>query len=447
MVERAGFSLPSERLETRFTDATPPLSSSEAILEGSRCLYCHDAPCTAACPTSIDVAAFIRKITTGNLRGAARTILTANLLGASCARVCPVEVLCEGACVHVTWGHKPIEIGRLQRHAIDTAGSSDLLPRAAKTTRSIGLVGSGPASLACAGWLALRGHAAMIYEKSILPGGLNTTGIAPYKLDLLSALEDVDFIRSLGVKIETGFEVGANLSAETLLDRHEYLFLGPGLGEDMRLGIPGEEGDGVVGAVEWIAQMKTDSEFSVDAIRHALVIGGGNTAVDAARELAGLGIADVRIIYRRTVREMKAYEHELAHARQEGVVVLECTAISEILRENGTIRAIRSVETESGRPTNRSRGVLPADLVVLAIGQTKPRALASLFPGVTCDERGCILADPQTGITGNPRIFAGGDAVNGGKEVVNAVHEGQVAARSIDRLLRAASDHTDNPGG
>ncbi|MFQ5655298.1 MAG: FAD-dependent oxidoreductase [Planctomycetota bacterium] len=433
---RSAWSLPEGRLESRFADKSPPYDGGAARAEAERCLYCHDAPCIGACPTLIDIPAFIRKIATGNLRGSARTILEANLLGASCARVCPVEVLCEGACVYTAWGRSPIAIGRLQRFAMESAASPELLERAAATGRSVGLIGGGPASLACAGTLALRGHRTVIYDKGRLPGGLNSTGVAPYKMDLGSALEEVAFIESLGVEICAGVEVGRDVTAEELLAGHDAIFLGPGLGEDSRLGVPGEEGSGVVGAVEWIRALKTEPGMSLEGVRRAAVIGGGNTAVDVARELAQLGVGDVRIIYRRTEEAMRAYRHEREQARREGVIFITEALVKEFMRESGELRGVELVAARGGRPTDEPRGSVAADLVLLAIGQARLGDLVSLFVGVEMNDRGHIVADPATGATGNARVYAGGDARNGGKEVVNAVAEGQLAARAIDAMLR-----------
>jgi glutamate synthase (NADPH/NADH) small chain len=441
-----GWTVPPDRLETRLPDRKPVLSTREAVPEASRCLYCHDAPCIQSCPTSIDIPTFIRKISTGNLRGAARTILKSNLLGLSCARVCPVEVLCEGACVYVEWRRPAIQIGRLQRYAmekgLEKGGSRGILAQRPPSGRSVGLVGAGPASLACAGRLALCGHLPIVYEKSKLPGGLNATGVAPYKLWADEALAEIEYIRSLGVGIQIGVEVGRDVSAAELLERHDAVFLGLGLGKDSRLGVPGEDGPGVVGAIEWIRRLKTDPSLSVDGVRHGVVIGGGNTAVDVTRELAGLGVESVTLVYRRRETQMKAYGHELAQARQEGVVLVENGAVTEVLRNgDGSVAGMRLVEADGGLPTDLDRGVLTADLIVVATGQARHRELATLFPGVVCDAAGCIVVDPETGVTGNPRVFAGGDAANGGKEVVNAVDDGQTAATAIDQLLQKDSGH------
>ncbi|MCA8941303.1 MAG: FAD-dependent oxidoreductase [Planctomycetes bacterium] len=428
------------RLENHFEDKYPPLSPSEAAFEAARCLYCFDAPCIKSCPTAIDIPTFIRKIATGNLRGSARTILRSNLLGASCARVCPVEVLCESTCVYLEQDREPIPIGRLQRHAMDLGASPDLLTKREPTGRSVALVGAGPASLACAGTLALLGHRAVLFERESLAGGLNVSGVAPYKLRVDGALREVEFIERLGVEIRTRTTVGKDVTAEQLLDDYDAVFLGPGLGGDSHLGIEGEDGPGVIGATHWIRGMKTDPGHKLDGVRRAVVIGGGNTAIDVARELKALGIHTVSMAYRRRRGAMSAYDHEVKPGLDEGVALIEEAAVAEIVRDHGRVTGVRVVDTDDGVPTDRTRAVFPTDLVVVAIGQAKLRALAEQFDGVTCDDRGRIVVDPDTFATGNPRVFAGGDAVNGGKEVVNAAHDGQAAARAIDAMLRGEQD-------
>ncbi|HMB68265.1 MAG TPA: FAD-dependent oxidoreductase, partial [bacterium] len=245
-------------------------------------------------------------------------------------------------------------------------------------------------------------------------------------------------------------EVGRDVSGAELLESHEAVFLGPGLGPDTRLPVPGGDGPGVIGATEWIEKLKTDREHSVTGLRSAAVIGGGNTAIDVARELAGLGVPDVWMVYRRSRSEMGGYEHEMDGARRDGVMLVENAAVAEVRREWGHVRAVRLVATEHGRPTDREHSTLAVDLVVFAIGQTKLAELVSEFPGVEVDGRGCIVADPETMRTGNPRVFAGGDALNGGKEVVFAAADGQLAARTIDAMMSetaADGEATATPGG
>jgi glutamate synthase (NADPH/NADH) small chain len=419
-----------DRLERRFPDAKPTYADGEAVGEANRCLYCHDAPCVRACPTGIDIPGFIRKIATGNVRGSARTILSANLLGYSCARVCPVEVLCVGACVYNDWHrYPPIQIGRLQRYAVektlDSGKAATLFSRAPATGKKVACVGAGPASLAAAGYLALEGVAVTVYEKRALAGGLNTTGVAPYKMHVEGALAEVEFVRSLGVSIRTGIELGRDVKPADLLRDHDAVFLGLGLGADARLGIPGEQGAGVVGATAWIERLKLEPGFVLAGVQRALVVGGGNTAIDAARELARLGVPEVTMVYRRTTADMPGYAHEMEQARKEGVRLLERAVPKEFTRDGGgRLTALRLAD---GRE-------LAADLVVLGIGQARLRELVGQFPGVALDAKGFIVVDDATGRTGNPKVFAGGDAL-GGELVVTAVQEGKRAARAICATL------------
>jgi glutamate synthase (NADPH/NADH) small chain len=422
----------ADRLERRLPDAKPTYADGEAVGEANRCLYCHDAPCVTACPTGIDIPGFIRKIATGNLRGSARTILSANLLGYSCARVCPVEVLCVGACVYNDWHrYPPIQIGRLQRYAVektlDAGRGAALFAKASVTGKKVACVGAGPASLAVAGYLAIEGVAVTVFEKRDVAGGLNTTGVAPYKMHVEGSFAEVDFIRSLGVTIRTGAEVGRGLSPADLLRDFDIVFLGFGLGADSRLNVPGEEGPGVMGATAWIERLKLEPGYALAGVQRALVIGGGNTAIDAARELARLGVPDVAMAYRRTAADMPGYAHEMELARKEGVQLVERAVPKEFVREKGELRALRLAD---GRE-------LPADLVVLGIGQARLGGVSAGFPGVALDEKGLVVTDPATGRTGNPKVFAGGDAL-GGELVVTAVQEGKRAARGICAALGVA---------
>ncbi len=436
-----------ERLERELPDGKPLLTPGEARAEAERCLFCHDAPCVTACPTEIDIPLFIKKIASGNVTGSANTIFESNILGYSCARVCPVEVLCVGACVYNDWHRAPIQIGKLQRYATET-----VLARAAKTgkipltpkpktaaSKRVALIGGGPASLACAAALALEGHHAVIFERSRLPGGLNTTGVAPYKLHADDALREVDFVASLGVEIRTGIEIGSGVSTRSLLGEYDAVFIGIGLGADTRLNVPGEVGPGIFGATAFIERLKNDPGFSVAGIKQALVVGGGNTAIDVARELALLGVPDVAMVYRRGAQQMTGYAHEMSAARLEGVRLIERAQPVAVIRdEAGNIRALRVALTENGVPVAGTEHDLPCDTVVLAIGQSKLRALASELPGVELDGRGCVIVEGESRRTGNPRVYAGGDCINGGKEVVNAVADGRDAARAMMRAWAEA---------
>jgi dihydropyrimidine dehydrogenase (NAD+) subunit PreT len=427
---RPAASVSSERLELRLLDAKPNYTKGEAIAEAHRCLYCHDAPCVTACPTGIDIPGFIRKIATDNVRGSAKRILSANLLGYSCARVCPVEVLCVGACVYNDWHRTPpIQIGRLQRYATEAAmvrdGAATLFAQAPPTGKKVACVGAGPASLAVAGYLALEGVAVTLFEKRRVPGGLNTTGIAPYKMHVEDAVREVDFLRSLGVTIRDGVEVGRDVAAGDLLRDYDAVFLGMGLGVDTKLGIAGEDGPGVVGATAWIEGLKLDPRLEVAGIQRAVVIGGGNTSLDAGRELAQLGVPEVTLVYRRSAAEMPGYAHELAAARREGLRLLERGVPKEFVRDaRGRLTALKLAD---GRE-------LPCDLVVVGIGQSKLRELAAQLPGVEVDAKGLVKADSRTGSTANPKVFAGGDVL-GGELVVTAVQDAKRAARAMCGML------------
>ncbi len=436
-----------DRLEVLFEDKKPPYDEAEAIAEANRCLYCVDAPCIKACPTAIDIPTFIRKIATGNTKGAARTILSQNLLGKSCGQVCPVEVLCAGACVYNDWEREPIRIGRLQRYAVETAIAEDpqLLRPKPSTGKRIAFVGAGPASIAAAGWLALEGHEAAIYERKLLPGGLNTLGIAPYKMKVEDALQEIHWVLSLGnVELFQGVEIvpvagsPEEVSAKTLLEQYDAVFLGLGLGPDSRLKIPGEDGGSVVGATALIERIKADPTLRLENVHQAIVVGGGNTAVDAAHELTILGV-ETTMVYRGDDADMSAYEHEVASGKVDGMRVSCNLAPVAVVRDHtGKLEGLRVMQTEYKKPIPGTERVIPADLIVIAVGQSRMTEVALSFPNVELDMRGRVIVDPATGRTGNPKVWSGGDCVNGGKEVVNAVAEAHLAVKSIHAYLMGA---------
>ncbi len=293
-------------------------------------------------------------------------------------------------------------------------------------------MGAGPASLACAAYLALEGHKAVILERSQVPGGLNTTGIAPYKLHADDSVSEVEWVQRLGVEIRTGVEVGKDITVRSLADEYDAVFLGLGLGADSKLHIPGEDGPGVVGATAWIERMKLARAGEHEVLGRVIVVGGGNTAIDVAREAAQLGAEDVAMVYRRGAGDMSGYDHEMEGARKEGVrFVANRIPVAFVRDAKGRLVALRVAIAENGAPVAGTEHDLACDLVALAIGQSKLRSLASELPGVALDARGCVVIDPATGATGNPKVWSGGDCTNGGKEVVNAVADGRNAAHAM----------------
>lgn len=425
------YSLSKDRLETKFQDVKPLYSESEASIEANRCLFCFDAPCIKACPTEIDIPGFIRKIASGNIRGSAETIFRSNILGSSTARVCPVEESCSGACVYNDLDNKPIQIGRLQRFATNKAmeleiqtGRPLFIPSNV-VEKKVALIGAGPASLSCAAYLELEGVETVIYEKNDLPGGLNTTGIAPYKFMAEDALDEVKWLNNLGVKVQTGIEIGRDLTIEQLINDNDAVFIGIGLGQDSFPGIKGEELDNVWGATELIKKIKNESDYDLPKnIKKVIVIGGGNTAIDIARELAMLGVPEVDIVYRRTEDVMPGYTHELSQAKECGVRLLEQFIPKEISKNaNGRLQ----FHTQNN--ISKEESIFDADWIVMAIGQSK--FADQISTKLELNNKGCVVVNETSKETSIPNIFAGGDCINGGKEVVNAVSDGKVAAHAM----------------
>jgi glutamate synthase (NADPH/NADH) small chain len=401
--------LSDERLERNFADIAPPLTADYALLEASKCLFCNDAPCTHACPTHIDVPAFIKKIATGNLRGSARVILEANPFGHSCARACPVEVLCEGACVLNDRDEQPIKIALLQRHATDYVleRKLKLFEAGPPTGKKVAVVGAGPAGLSCARDLRVLGHSVTVFEARSLPGGLNTYGIAEYKLRADVALAEVQDILGLGVELKTGVMVGRDVPFEQLLADYDAVFVGVGLGKTNALGIPGEDLPGVVDALTFIEQLKTQPYRETRVGRRVVVIGAGNTAIDAATQAKRLGAEQVTIVYRRAEADMSCFHYEYELAKGDGCGFKFQATPKRIL---GVAR-VTGLELE----TPQGRQMIPCDMVITAIGQ---------------GERGEI-AIPRD----HPNVFVGGDCANGGAEIVNAAAEGVEAAKRIHETL------------
>jgi len=437
---------PAVDIRERFPDLHTALDSQSAVAEANRCLFCFDAPCTAACPTHIDVPRFIKKISTGNLKGSAVTILNANILGLSCSRVCPVEVLCEGSCVMLRYNKKPIEIGRLQRYAMDWFYGSHLrsLTVAAPVGVKVACVGGGPASMACAAELRQRGVAVTVFDNRPLPGGLNTYGVAEYKLRAADAQREVELLRSMGVEFRRG-EVGADgVTLEQLEKDFSFIFLGIGLGAMERMGIPGEDLAGVMDALRFIERYKTGPNFPVAG--RVAVIGGGNTAIDAANAARRLGADEVHLFYRRTEREMPAFAFEYDRSKVEGVQFHWLAQPLEILGCDGHAAGVRFADMQLGAAdASGRRSVTPTgstfefacDMVIPALGQSRLTALLAARGIETI--AGAIVVDRPTGRTANKKYYAGGDCVNGGREVVDAVADGKRAAVAMS--LSAEVNH------
>lgn len=447
--EMSAAALPVESNLVRFPDLHPALDSQSAAAESNRCLFCFDAPCTAACPTHIDVPRFIKKIASGNVRGSALTILDANILGLSCSRVCPVDVLCEGSCVMHRYNRKPIEIGLLQRYAMDAFYANGAkLPRfrpqadeadetvcptpkgavidlvaqavspAVSETRKIACIGAGPASLSCAAELRRQGHSVTVFDRRPLAGGLNTYGVAEYKLRPSVSLLEVEMIRAMGVKFQ---QADIDLAALDQFEKDfDFIFIGVGLGAMDRLGIPGEDLPHVIDALRFIESYKTRPAFEVGNC--VAVIGGGNTATDAANAAVRLGANEVHMFYRRTETQMPAFPFEYDHAKVEGVQFHWLAQPVEIRAQS--IRFIRT-KLSLHDATKRRRPVpipgsefeFACDTVIPALGQSRMSELKRRV-----DDK---------------KYFAGGDFVNGGREVVDAVADGKRAAQ---RMLGTAGD-------
>ena len=438
-----------EEIEHNFREIAPALTQAEAAFEANRCLYCFDAPCMHACPTHIDVPGFIKKIASGNLTGSARVIFDANPIGATCARVCPVDVLCEGACVEKTLLDKPIEIGRLQRFATDAAmrNGRDLFKPGNPNGKAVGIIGSGPAGLSCATYLARLGYSVTIYDRKPLPGGLDTYGMAEYKMAQSVSVDEAKMVERLGVTFRMETEIGRDISLEELETKHEAIFLAAGLGSTAQLNIPGEHLNGVHDALDFIELIKSRDWPKVPIGKTVAVIGAGNTAIDAVTQARRLGAERVLLIYRRSQKEMPAFDYEYELAKKDAIEFCWQTAPVAILSDENSERAtvLRCVRMELGEADDSGRRStqavpdsefdIPVNLVIKALGQQKRRSFFENIPGIKLDSSGRVVVNSETMQTGNPKYFAGGDCVNGGREAVDASQMGKLAAAGIHESI------------
>jgi dihydropyrimidine dehydrogenase (NAD+) subunit PreT len=419
-----------------FAAKKPRMSKQEAYYESSRCFFCYDAPCMTACPTGIDIPLFIKQIHTRNTVGAAQTIFHSNWLGNACGKVCPTEELCEGACVYNHADQKPIEIGRLQEFATSEQIERDvqMFRPGASNGKRVAIVGAGPAGIACACELRMLGYAVTIFEANALPSGLTVYGTAPYKITNAEALEEVRWLQGqLGFEIHYGREILPGEDLQALEAEYDALFLGVGIGGTAELGIPGEDLPHVTGAVEFVAQLRM-LEHTLAVPARVVVLGGGNTAMDVASESARMGAVEVTLAYRRGRAAMGGYGFEYENILKSGVrpmfhvspvkIVPEGVVVARTEEKDGKLSVLSGSET-----------LIPADLVIKATGQAKCYPLLKSISGLELDPKGRICVHPVNFQTGNPKYFAGGDAVNGGAEVVNGAFEGKMAARGIHEWL------------
>jgi len=438
---RAG-RLSSAEYEANFSDLHPRLDNHEALVAADRCYFCYDAPCMTACPTSIDIPLFIRQISTGNPLGSAKTIFDQNILGGMCARVCPTEELCEQACVRNTAEERPVEIGRLQRYATDTAMSADkqFYRRAEPTGKKIAVVGAGPAGLAAAHRLAVKGNEVVIYDAKPKSGGLNEYGIATYKTVDDFAQKEVDYVLSIGgIEVKHGEQLGRDFSLSDLQSQYDAVFLGLGLAGVNALRVDNENLPGVDDAVDFIAALRQAGNKGDIAIgRRVVVLGGGMTAIDAAVQAKLLGAEEVTICYRRGKEHMNASGFEQDLATSKGVIIRHWLAPKSILSQDGKVAAIEVEYTAivDGRLTGTGEtGVIATDQIFKAIGQT----FETSGLGALRMESGRISVDAE-GRTSIDGVWAGGDCVFGGEDLtVSAVAHGRDAAESIHRTLSAAA--------
>lgn len=429
-----------QEFEQNFEQLKPLMNDTEAYYESSRCLFCYDAPCQIACPTSIDIPLFIRQISSGNLIGSAKTIYGSNYLGAVCGKVCPTEVLCEGACVYIEQNVKPVDIGRLQNFATQQAIESDkkLFELSSLTGKKIAIIGAGPSGISCACELSRLGHEVEIFEAKDKPSGLTVHGVAPYKITNEEVLKEMDYLqKQFGYTINYNSVINSKTDLEELESKYDAIFIGIGLGSTSSLNIPGEQLENSFGATELIEAIR-ETHHNVHISKNIIVLGGGNTAMDAASETARLGADKVVLAYRRSKSDMGAYEFEYDLAKAVGVEALFNASPLEIIGKE-KVEGVKFIRTEinNGKLSQikGSEFTLNCDMVIRATGQSKHIDLLDMIEGLQLDDGHRIKVNYENYQTGNSMYFAAGDAVNGGKEVVNAVADGKIAAKGIHKFL------------
>lgn len=423
-----------------FKQKKPLMNDTEAFYESSRCLFCYDAPCIQACPTHIDIPLFIKQIHTNNITGASKTIFDSNWLGNACGIVCPTGVLCEGACVYNHQDVPPIQIGRLQNYA--TSKSIDANKKLFKVGKAngkkIAVIGAGPAGIACACEARTMGYEVDIFEAKDKPSGLTVYGVAPYKITNEEALKEIEYLqKQLGFNIIYNSEINSTEKIKKLETDYDAIFLGVGLGHTATLKLEGEDKIGVVGAVEFIEELRM-KQHHVKVPDKVVVIGGGNTAMDAASEAARMGARKTVLAYRNSQQKMGAYGFEYDLAISAGVDSLFNAAPIAIVG-NGKVEGVKFAKTEivDGKlQTNLNNTfIVRCDLVIKATGQAKQGGLYNLIKDLDTGNNAIIKVNNETFQTSNPKYFAGGDAINGGAEVVNAAYDGKMAAKGIHQWL------------
>ena len=425
--------------QKNFQQLKPLMNETEAYYESSRCLFCYDAPCVKACPTEIDIPLFIRQINSGDVSGSAKTIYASNYFGNACGKVCPTEVLCEGSCVYTEQNVKAIDIGRLQNFATSQAiaADKDLFEFDEANGKKIAIIGAGPSGISCACELRTLGYEVDIFEAKEKPSGLTVYGVAPYKITNEEALKEMDYLqKQFGYTAKYNSGIGSKSDVEKLNENYDAVFLGSGLGNTSTLNIPGENLKNCVGATELIEELKMN-HLNVPIGKKVVVLGGGNTAMDAASESARMGAESVTLAYRRDAHEMGAYEFEWELAKGVNAQGLfNATPVQVLGRDKVEGVRFRKTEVKDEKLTEieGSEFELPCDMVIKATGQTKQADFLSMFDGIKTDDKGRIEIDAY-GRSGETKFFAGGDAVNGGAEVVNAAAEGKMAAIGIHEFL------------